>query len=59
MTELIILVGVVTTILWLVIGWRAMLAHEKIADAIALHLMLLAKQNEESKALRQEIARQD
>ena len=30
------LIGIVTSILWLVIGWRAMRAHEKIADYIEL-----------------------
>ena len=30
-----------TTILWLVIGWRAMRAHEKIADSVEW----LARQN--------------
>ncbi len=28
------LIGIITTVLWLVIGWRAMRAHEKIADYI-------------------------
>ena len=28
-----IIFGIVTTILWLVIGWRAMRAHERVADA--------------------------
>jgi uncharacterized membrane protein len=28
------LFGIFTTILWLVIGWRAMRAHEKIADSV-------------------------
>lgn len=27
--------AVITTILWLVIGWRAMRAHERIADVLA------------------------
>ena len=35
------LFGVFTTILWLVIGWRAMRAHEKIADSAEW----LARQN--------------
>ena len=26
--------GIVTTVFWLVIGWRAMCAHERIADAL-------------------------
>ncbi len=29
------LFGVLTTLLWLVIGWRAMRAHERIADALS------------------------
>jgi uncharacterized membrane protein len=40
-----IVLGVVTTILWLVIGWRAMRAHERLADAherLAESLGLLA-----------------
>jgi len=28
------LFGLITTILWLVIGWRAMKAHEEIAESI-------------------------
>ncbi len=28
------LIGIITTVLWLVIGWRAMRAHEKITDYI-------------------------
>ena len=35
------LFGIFTTILWLVIGWRAMRAHEKIADSAEW----LARQN--------------
>ena len=27
------LIGLVTTIFWMVVGWRAMRAHERIADA--------------------------
>jgi len=30
--ELILLFGLIVTVLWLVIGWRAMRAHEKLAD---------------------------
>ena len=29
-----ILFGLVTTVIWLRIGWRAMRAHERIADAV-------------------------
>jgi hypothetical protein len=32
------LFGLVVTIMWLVIGWRAMKAHEKIAKSVAQHL---------------------
>lgn len=28
------LFGIFTTILWLVIGWRAMRAHEKLSDSV-------------------------
>lgn len=28
-----LLFGVVTTVFWMVVGWRAMRAHERIADA--------------------------
>ena len=35
------LFGIFTTILWLVIGWRAMRAHEKLANSVAW----LARQN--------------
>jgi uncharacterized membrane protein len=28
-----VIFGIVTAILWLVIGWRAMRAHERVADA--------------------------
>lgn len=28
------LVGLLTTIFWIVVGWRAMRAHEQIADAL-------------------------
>ncbi|MBI5364746.1 MAG: hypothetical protein HZA53_16340 [Planctomycetes bacterium] len=28
------LVGLMTTIFWLVVGWRAMRAHEQIAEAL-------------------------
>ncbi len=31
------LVSFVITLLWLVIGWRAMRAHERIADTLAIH----------------------
>lgn len=37
-TFIIFAAGGINLILWLVIGWRAMRAHEKIADAISEHL---------------------
>lgn len=30
------LFGLITTIVWLVIGWRAMKAHEALAESVAL-----------------------
>lgn len=38
---LVMLFGIFTGIFWLVIGWRAMLAHEKLADSVEW----LARQN--------------
>lgn len=35
---LVVLWGLFVTIAWLVIGWRAMKAHEKIADAVQDYL---------------------
>ena len=32
--ELVVFLTFVVTILWLIIGWRAMKAHEQIADAM-------------------------
>jgi hypothetical protein len=32
-----ILWGLFVTVMWMVIGWRAMKAHEKIADAVQEH----------------------
>lgn len=31
-----LLFGIAITIIWLIIGWRAMLAHERLADAAEL-----------------------
>lgn len=31
---LVVLTGVATTIFWMVVGWRAMRAHEDIADVL-------------------------
>ena len=33
MAGFLILVGIATTIFWMVVGWRAMRAHERIAEA--------------------------
>jgi len=30
------IIGLITTILWLIIGWRAMKAHESLAESTAL-----------------------
>ena len=38
MGELFIAFGILTAIIWIVIGWRAMRAHEKIADNILLYI---------------------
>lgn len=35
--------GLITTILWLVIGWRAMRAHESLAESTALLRSEVAK----------------
>ncbi len=40
------LIGIVTSILWLVIGWRAMRAHEKIADYIEVMVRRQLNQRE-------------
>jgi hypothetical protein len=58
MPEIIIFVGIVSAVLWLIIGWRAMLAHERIAESIALHLMSISKQEDELTKLRRENALQ-
>ena len=34
------LVALVTTVFWMIVGWRAMRAHERIADAAEEALML-------------------
>jgi hypothetical protein len=38
MQALLILFAIATTILWLVIGWRAMLAHESISYSVARYV---------------------
>ena len=38
MAELFIAFGILTTIIWIVIGWRAMRAHEKIANNVTRYL---------------------
>ncbi|NWK57799.1 hypothetical protein HW115_19425 [Verrucomicrobiaceae bacterium N1E253] len=40
------IVGLITTVLWLLIGWRAMTAHERVADAASLLAEQLRKMNE-------------
>lgn len=39
-TAVVVLFSVVTTVLWLVIAWRAMRAHERIADAASEWIQL-------------------
>ena len=34
LTSLTILLGFFTAVFWMVVGWRAMRAHERIADSI-------------------------
>lgn len=41
--ELFITFGLLSAIIWIVIGWRAMRAHEKIADTLALHVNALLR----------------
>jgi hypothetical protein len=50
---LIVLAGIVTTIIWIIIGWRAMKAHERIAE-VATSWML--QQQSERMAKRQSAA---
>lgn len=38
MGELLFAFGILTAIIWIVIGWRAMRAHERIADSVTRHL---------------------
>ena len=33
-TILVMLLGIFSTIFWMVVSWRAMRAHEKLADAV-------------------------
>ena len=33
-----VIVGVITTLFWMVVAWRAMRAHEKIAEALSTDL---------------------
>jgi hypothetical protein len=32
-TSLVVILGLVSTVFWMVVGWRAMRAHEKIAQS--------------------------
>ncbi len=41
MTELAITFGILTTLFWMVIGWRAMRAHERIAKQMARYIDLV------------------
>lgn len=38
MPEIIIFFAFITTVLWLIIGWRAMRAHESIATSVAKYV---------------------
>ena len=49
------MVGLVTAVLWLLIGWRAMIAHERIADSASRLLEEYKKAN--VKSSREEIER--
>ena len=42
-----ILVSVVTTIFWMVVGWRAMRAHERIAEEVLLAALEALKREHE------------
>jgi uncharacterized membrane protein len=39
-SALAVIVGVITTIFWMVVGWRAMRAHERIAESMQEQNML-------------------
>lgn len=41
--EFYIVLGILTAIIWIVIGWRAMRAHEKIADSVLRHVNALSR----------------
>jgi hypothetical protein len=56
MGELFIAFGILTAIIWIVIGWRAMRAHEKIADCVSKHVDALSR--DDSHNLRRENATQ-
>ena len=51
LTVLALLFGIFTTILWLVIGWRAMRAHEKIADSVEWLVRQNYKQEQQPNSL--------
>lgn len=38
MGEIYIAFGILIGLIWIVIGWRAMRAHEKLADSVTLHV---------------------
>lgn len=54
MGELFIAFGILSAIIWIVIGWRAMRAHERMADSVVQHLGTLSR--EDTRNLRKENA---
>lgn len=34
MTEIVVLIAIVTSLFWMVVAWRAMRAHERLASAV-------------------------
>lgn len=45
LTILAMLLGFITTIYWIIVGWRAMKAHEKVADSLEWMARESAKSN--------------
>jgi hypothetical protein len=56
MAELFILFGIITAIVWIVIGWRAMRAHEKISESLSRYVDTLSQDS--ANKLRRENAMQ-
>lgn len=56
MAGFIIAFGILTTIIWIIIGWRAMRAHERIADSVLRHVDALSRGDQHN--LRRENATQ-